>query len=73
MIAEVLMTLNQVGDSHDPILLTIVNTMGEVIQREKINPGDSTITVDMKTNSPGMYFVVINHGRRQAMYKLLKV
>jgi len=70
---EVTISLNQVGDSHDPISLTIVNTMGEVIQRGKINTGESTITVNMKSNSPGMYFVIANQGRRQTVYKLLKV
>jgi polyhydroxybutyrate depolymerase len=70
---EVTISLNQVGDFHDPILVTIVNTMGEVIQRGKINSGESTITVNMKTNTPGMYFVVVTQGRRQTVYKLLKV
>lgn len=70
---EVTISLHQDEDAHDPILLTIVNTMGEVIQRGKINSGESTITVDMKTNSPGMYFVVVTQGRRQRVYKLLKV
>ena len=70
---EVTISVNQVGDSRDPILITIVNTMGEVIQRGKINSGESAMIADMKTNSPGMYFVVVTQGRRQNVYKLLKV
>ncbi|MFI5132547.1 MAG: T9SS type A sorting domain-containing protein [Chitinophagales bacterium] len=54
-------------------MFTIVNTMGEVIRRGKINSGESSITVNMKTNPPGMYFVVVTQGRRQTVYKLLKV
>jgi len=70
---ELTISLNQVGDSRDPILVAIVNTMGEVIQRGKINSGESTLTADLKTNSPGIYFVVVTQGRRQTVHKFIKV
>jgi polyhydroxybutyrate depolymerase len=70
---EVTISLTQVEDSRDPILLTIVNTLGDVVQRGKINSGESTFTANLKTISPGIYFVVVTQGRRQTVYKLLKV